>query len=337
MSQKFCSACGKEGSTSSLKKCAACKCVFYCSVSCQKDHRPDHKAHCKRIKKVLEKRGSRYVERAEPLEALGEDDVPPREDCPICMLPMPGSNRTTCMTCCGKNICSACAHESKMVTYLESARENSPLDAMDFKCAFCRTPMATSEKEALNRAMKRAEMNDAQAIGTIGLQNLTGSYGLPTDKAKGEELLTRAANLGDAPSCSVLGEAYNFGLFGIMCDKLKAKTYWERAAKRGDVRARSNLGRLEMENDNILAAIKHWRIAAAAGDETSVTNLITCFEQDILRHNDLAWCLQAKDKACIEMKSEQRSEFDRYEGKETRDAQEKYWEDRVAAALAKKN
>ena len=42
-----CASCGIAGDDDiKLKKCA-CKLVQYCSVKCQKDHRPKHKKECK--------------------------------------------------------------------------------------------------------------------------------------------------------------------------------------------------------------------------------------------------------------------------------------------------
>ena len=38
----------------------------------------------------------------------------------------------------------------------------------------------------------------------------------------------------------------------------------------------------------------------------SINSLIVCFENAFIRHSDLAEVLQAKDKACLEMKSEAR-------------------------------
>jgi len=222
-----------------------------------------------------------------------------------------------------------------MVTFFEKARKNAPLDNFKEKCAFCRAPPPENDEALLKAIMERAEMNDAKFIGDLGTQYMEGHLGLRMDKAKGLGLLTRAANLGDATACAALGTLYWLGEDGVPLDKTKARSYWERAAKKGDVASRANVGSFEHSNDNFRAAIKHYRIAAAAGEDTSVTNLITCFELDILRHNDLAWCLQAKDKACIEMKSEQRTEYEKYMYlKEVGDGKQ-YWKDRIAAALAK--
>ena len=73
----ICANCGKgEESSCSLKSCAACMLLKYCSRDCQIAHRPQHKKACK-------KRAAELYD-----EALFKQPPPP-EDCPICMLPLP--------------------------------------------------------------------------------------------------------------------------------------------------------------------------------------------------------------------------------------------------------
>ncbi len=45
------SSCGtaeKVGDIKKLKTCTACKTVQYCSIKCQREHRPHHKRECKK-------------------------------------------------------------------------------------------------------------------------------------------------------------------------------------------------------------------------------------------------------------------------------------------------
>jgi len=189
--------------------------------------------------------------------------------------------------------------------------------------------------------MERAEMNDAKFIGYLGMEYMDGGLGLPKDIAKGLELLTRAVNLGDGDACNALGELYWHGEDGVVPDRAKARLYWEHAAKKGDDRAKASLGVVENEDGNVRVAMEHWRIAAASGNEISMANLICYFERDVLRHRDLAWCLQAKDKACIEMKSKQRTEFVKYDeefgpfgGQFATQKETQYWADRLDDAAA---
>jgi len=61
-------------------------------------------------------------------------DPPPKEDCPICMLPIP-VNSGTCdvhtmyQTCCGKTLCQGC---------VEAAKEEINKGKMKDLCPFCR-------------------------------------------------------------------------------------------------------------------------------------------------------------------------------------------------------
>ena len=66
-------------------------------------------------------------------------DPPPKEDCPICMLPMPHASGAcgvgkTYMACCNTMICSGC-----------SMAEDDEVDKGNIKawCAFCRVPIPT--------------------------------------------------------------------------------------------------------------------------------------------------------------------------------------------------
>jgi hypothetical protein len=70
-----CAECGADGGVS-LKTCKSCMDAKYCDATCQRNHWPMHKKDCKL--RVAELRD----------EALFQDP-PPKEECPICFLPMP--------------------------------------------------------------------------------------------------------------------------------------------------------------------------------------------------------------------------------------------------------
>ena len=74
-----CASCGKaEVDNVKLKMCTACKLVKYCSVDCQKNHRPQHKKACK--KRAAEIKDDRLFTQPDGNQ-FGE--------CPICCLPLP--------------------------------------------------------------------------------------------------------------------------------------------------------------------------------------------------------------------------------------------------------
>src|SRR6056300_688053 len=91
-----CASCGKEGGN--LNTCNKCNMVKYCNATCKKKHRSKHKKACER----------RVAELHD--EALFKEH-PPREECPICFIPLPlDVGQTTFQSCCGKLICNGCIY-----------------------------------------------------------------------------------------------------------------------------------------------------------------------------------------------------------------------------------
>ena len=82
-------------------------------------------------------------------------DPPPKEECPLCMLPMPRHSnanygiQTTYQPCCGKTLCWGCA-----IAFLNE------MDKGKLKrcCAFCRVPIYKSNNELVKRIKKRMKM-----------------------------------------------------------------------------------------------------------------------------------------------------------------------------------
>ena len=82
--------------------------------------------------------------------------LPPNEDCPICMLPLPSLyTGRKYRACCGKMICSGCIHAVKK------------RDGGVGLCPFCRAPGPTTE-EMIEQMKKRMKVGDAVAIYTAG-------------------------------------------------------------------------------------------------------------------------------------------------------------------------
>ena len=169
-----CANCGKgEESSGDLKACTACKLVKYCNRECQIAHRPLHKKACK-------KRAAELHD-----EALFKEP-PPREDCPICFLPLPlDVNQTTFKSCCGKIICYGCIHAMR-----EEARQSGGEVGL---CAFCRksSPIAGMYLDEIKRLKKLIEADNAD-----GYNYLAGMYwdgeGMQQDWSKANELYLRA-------------------------------------------------------------------------------------------------------------------------------------------------
>ena len=240
-----CAACGKGNV---VKTCGGCKMVKYCSAACQKSHRPQHKKEC--AKELHD-------------EALFKQP-PLREECLICMLPLPLTNdEVKYQACCGKYLCIGCIHAAHMA-------DDRCL------CPFCRTPEVSSVGEANERLKNRVKAGDAVAMHQLGCDYRDGRYGLRNDPVKAMELWLRAGELGCAQGYGDLGNAYFTG-DGVQKDLKKAKHYLELAVMGGDMVARHNLGILEMNAGNWNRAVKHWMISAEAGDNLSLKAIRECY------------------------------------------------------------
>ena len=273
-----CAACGKSGD--GLKPCNACKLVKYCNAACKKKHRSKHKKKCQR----------RVAEMFD--EALFKQP-PPREECDICMLPLPmHPSDQKYQPCCGKMLCYGCIYSA----YIADNRH---------LCPFCRTPEANSEGEAIERIKKRAEANDANAMRNLGGFFFEGMMGLPQDYDKGMELMLRAGELGCAEGYYNVGIACHNGE-GVERDEKKAEYYSELAAMGGHVVARHNLGCMEGNAGNKDRALKHYMISAGAGYDNSLTQIRECFMDGQATKDDFENALRTHKAAKDEMKSDQR-------------------------------
>jgi len=134
-------------------------------------------------------------------------DPPQKEDCDICMIPIPytsgiGGVETIYQTCCGKTLCYGCM----LSTYIEIHKGK-----MKSCCPFCRLSIAEDNKVNIDRCNKRIELNDAEAFTSLGSQYKDGSMGLPRDMSKAIELWKQGANLGSNDANQNLAVAYMRG------------------------------------------------------------------------------------------------------------------------------
>ena len=290
----MCANCGKDVSNPNV--CNKCKAVMYCNASCKKKHRSKHKQDCERRVAELHEEELEHKKRAAELhdEKLF-NRPPPKEDCPICMLPLPplftGSKYRSC---CGKMICSGCIY-AMMIR-----------DGGVGLCPFCRTPGPTS-MEMIEQVKKRIEVNDAHAIYSLGCYYSHGSHGLPQDHAKALELWHQAAELGNASSYYSIGNSYLQGN-GVERDEKKANHCYELAAMGGHVNSRYNLGVLEKRAGNMDRALKHYMIAAGFGHTGSLEIIKTMFIHGNATKEDYANALRSYQANLIEIKSPQRDE-----------------------------
>ena len=275
-----CAACGKDDD--GLKKCGACELVRYCSIDCQRAHRPQHKKACKR-------RAAELYD-----EALFKQP-PSREDCPICFLELPlYSNMQMYKGCCGKIVCDGCVY-----AHAQQA------DECRTSCPFCREPTSRTVEESMRRIERRVELKDPRATFMMGAFYADGEYGLSKNIDKAIELFLRAAELGSINAHFNLGIAHHRG-DGVQVDKEKTKHHYEKAVIAGHIRARHDLGTLEANGGNLHRAMKHFIISANAGHDDSLKKVHCGFRDGLVNKDDFEKTLRAHQKSQDETRSEWR-------------------------------
>jgi hypothetical protein len=95
----------------------ACKAAWYCNDDCKVVHLPQHKEACR-----------------EAVELMLFQLPPLREDCPICMIPLPhDENQSIFITCCGAVICAGCT-----LAFAQEELRNGKSGAEVGRCPFCK-------------------------------------------------------------------------------------------------------------------------------------------------------------------------------------------------------
>jgi len=277
-----CASCGiGQVDDIKLKKCTACYLVRYCSVKCQKEHRPQHKRACK--KRAAELRDEILFKQPESSD-LG--------DCPICFLPLAVDNDTsTIMACCSKKICNGCAYAN---------REHELEGKLEERCPFCRYPVPDTEDEGLKNHMKRVEANDPVAMCQMGWK-----FFIDGDYKSSFLYWTKAARLGNAESHYQLSRLYREGE-GVEKDKKKELHHLEEAAICGHPNSRHNLGCIEGSRGEYARATKHLIIAAKLGFDPSLELLKENYVNGHVSKEDFAGALRAHQAAVDATKSVQR-------------------------------
>src|SRR6056300_1287638 len=174
---EVCASCGiAAGDNIKLKICTACKLVKYCSVDCQKNHRPQHKKACK--KRAAEIRDDDLFTQPEESH-YGE--------CPSCCLPLPlGEKKWAINSCCCKRICKGCEYANK---------QREVEQGLELRCPFCREPLPETEEEEEENSMKRVKANDP-----VALFNMGGKCYREGDYDVAFEYYTKATQSGDIES-----------------------------------------------------------------------------------------------------------------------------------------
>ena len=257
-----------------------------------------------------------------PTHARGSKPLSLKEECPICFVPLPlQDNQTTYWPCCGNTVCCACATETdRALAITNRMREKKrDLPPMEVSCAFCREPVPKFNWELLKRYEERVEKGDRMAMVELSEKYKMGKNGsttyrssdcgLASDEAKAFKLLQRAADFGYPKALNRLGCSFLQGDLGVLIDEEKARVYLEEAAEKGDVDARCHLGNLAEDCQQHDLVLKHFKVAATAGDEDATKKLWKYFLLGKLSKTELEETLRTYKVAVDEMNSEERERY----------------------------
>ena len=151
------------------------------------------------------------------------------------------------------------------------------------------------------------EKQDPQAFIHRAQQYEKGKGGFEQSGLKSLECQIKAAELGSADAfCGV----------ALTCLRLDPKAslgllqgLLEISAKKGCLLARDYLGKLESMAGNFDAATKHWKVAAQAGSQKSLDELMKVYQHGLMGKEELAAVLRSFQASNDAMKSKARDEF----------------------------
>ena len=235
--------------------------------------------------------------------------LPPTEDCAVCLVPHSRANlETVYKACCGNVICYACVKENQ--ESIDKQNEKNAGKKLVLTCPFCREPQP-SEDGYIRQLQARCLQNDHNAFATMGDRYWNGDYGLPKDDLKALDCLIRAVELGSAHACANIGLDYHEGN-GVAVDKERGALFERVGALRGSIGARHNIGCLEYHDlGNHEIGIRHWKIAAEAGYQTSLDALKKIYNtekpgKEFISKEEMETVYRSGHDAQMEVKTEER-------------------------------
>lgn len=186
------------------------------------------------------------------------DPIPPKDECPICRVPHRIREiESLYMACCGKIICFGCIHNCKM-------------HGLKDQCSFCNQPWFVGNKEYHERLEKRAKTNDPTALLLLAHRYQSGKV-VQQDRLKAQKLFIRSAELGNASAY------FSIAIEERRSDVAKYIGFLQISAKMGDAKARYELALKEARDKNWDSYIKHCKIAAKAGFQRALDELMDLY------------------------------------------------------------
>ena len=235
--------------------------------------------------------------------------LPPPDDCAVCFVPLPSANfETVYKSCCGNFVCKACVRENKESIDKQNEEKNAG-KKLAFTCPFCREPEPTCFDVEFARLQARSLQNDHSAFTTMGNIYRDG-LGKAKDDLKALDCYIRAAELGSPGACTNIGIDYHEGN-GVAVDKETAALFERVGALRGSAIARHNIGLSEYLSGNHEIAIRHWKIAAEAGDQMSIDALKNIYDgkmpgKEFISKEEMDTVYRSGHEAQMEVQTEDR-------------------------------
>ena len=239
---------------------------------------------------------------------------PEREECPVCMLPLPSLQTSESMywCCCGRIMCCGCI-VGQILAKDDNDNYANNVDKA-FLCPFCRVSNSSGEAEhTLEKEMKRANEGNSEAIFRVGQVYYHGERGIKQDKDEGLKWFHRAMKEGSGRAAYILGVAYEHG-DGVDKDIDKAIEYYQKGGDLGDAHSFHSAGILLVKKGMLEEAALHYRKAAMCGlsDNNILDYIRHEYKAGIITKEEYAYTLREHQAACNEMKSEGRDAYKQY-------------------------
>ena len=246
---------------------------------------------------------------ANPLGAYDLWKPKPRDECAICLRPLPlVEEESVHKGCCGQKMCGGCVVAARQVLIkTNQKRKDNGQPKLPDLCAYCREPAPVGDAPLVCQWEERMEQGDATAYYSMGLAFQNGQCGKPKRPKKAFSLLLRSADLGCPEACVRVAAIYDLGDKGVEKDSALATKYFVLAAKGGNVVARHVLASIEVTTTlNLHRGIKHLKIAAEHGYKESLDKLVLMKEDGVIGKDECNETARAYYNAVNEMKSEER-------------------------------
>jgi len=228
--------------------------------------------------------------------------LPEREECPICMIPLPfKEGEIVFKLCCGKMICVGCVHKS-----LNTDRKNGVPDHK-LKCVFCQQKLISISNNNIKLIKKLMKKKNPEAFIAMAGSYRIGKEGVIQSDTRSLEMYICSAELGHARAYAKVASYYKEGI-AVEQDMSKAREFWEVAAKKGSVAAHEQLMLFHSENGNSDECYQHMTILASAGDQRSIDGLMKAYKEKSISKEELTKTLHAFQKSINDMKSKDRDD-----------------------------